>query len=239
MRGAHTDPKDQEGPPRMVTIPALSVMVFLHKDIGYEVLRLPVIIGLPVALLAVFYWFGSFFRTSDIVWLFAPDNWALGAFAVAFGLRAMYLRHAHWEALKKGLSYPTNSPGTSYLGHGTNASTYRFVEPAICLVVGYLVKELISWPLGIWLMWSGIALALWERLMWRAQLRRHFEAHDTILEGELLSQNAEHFTRPRPSETRAESIPTGLEDGDMAPERGDGVRPGESHLEALERMRRR
>lgn len=235
---AHTETGADGAPPAMVTIPALSVMVFLHKEVGYQILRLPFIIGLPIGLWVFFYVLGGYSRGTSIEWFFAPDSRLMGAFAVAFAGRAGYLRWQHWEAMKQGLSYPTSSVGVPYLGYGQKGMTYRLGEPALCVFIGILVMELTSSPLGVWLIWSGISLGLWARIVWRAEIRRFFDTHDTILEGEMHSGQADHFTRPRQSkQATSEAVPTGLSDG-LAAGADDEI-PGESDLDMLRRMRRR
>lgn len=69
-----------------------------------------------------------------------------------------------------------------------------FIDPLVCIVVGALVS-IISHPLGLWLMFSGAGLGIYEQAVYEKALERDIDMHDGIVETEVQAQVAENFRK--------------------------------------------
>jgi hypothetical protein len=186
-------------PHPFVIVASLTLIVLLRKRVGYRLMH-SWWLFLGIAVLIVFpYVVGNFF-TGTMRAYFAPDNPACALFAMAVAGRAWYLRKQHLDDihdLGTRESWHTRDPGASAYGFETDPDAYlhRFGEPVACFLVGLVVKQFISWPLGVWILVASVCLALFERFVHRQALHRKLNIVDTLAEGRLHGEWADRFSR--------------------------------------------
>lgn len=156
----------------------------------------------------------------------------LGLFVCAAVFMAGVHKQRRRRELKQAIVSHTYSRGASVFTFlpANPATLSRIVDPAFAILCGILSWHFLSTALGVWLVISGLALAMVESVI---QLRAAHIVHDTLdglVESELHSENLAPFIHGHPKaqrDTHRQPIPTGL-----APD-------VERHIEARQAMRRR
>jgi hypothetical protein len=185
-------------------VPAMTVMVFLRKEIGYRLIKPSLIAFVTFVLLA--YAVGvnlvayAFARASSV----APANslavfsvgayqpqFAVGIFALLFLFLAIRHRRVGW-AMAIVQDWHTMSRGASWIKDKVLPSTselkiQRFIEPLVCFLLG-LVMLFISLSLGLWLMFSGVALWVVEAIVYDIALNRMLDEHDARVEAKWSNE---------------------------------------------------
>jgi hypothetical protein len=161
-------------------IPALPVMVFLRKNIGFRRLKLTYV--LPIALLIFF--FGVF-----------STNWTLIAFGLAFGIMGYYQNWRSWTDLKKGKLWHTYSDGISWLEYlplpeflYEEERIYRFLDPLAGYAVSVLLWAIpITRPLATGLFFSAVFLAIHQQQGYDFRLNQWLDFNDNQANMEAVS----------------------------------------------------
>src|SRR5450755_2873912 len=111
--------------------PALTVMVFLRRKVGYRFLDMLKIQAMVVLLLA----YGAFSTLS-----FGPTAGGMVTlFAFAVLIAAIIERRLRWRDIKRGVSWHTYSRGISWFSSFlpiSEVAARRFIDPAGALVAG-------------------------------------------------------------------------------------------------------
>jgi hypothetical protein len=185
-------------------VPAMTVMVFLRKEIGYRLIKPSLIAFITFVLLAyavgvnlVAYAFGrafsgtpsgntAFFQVSA----YRPQ-FAVLIFALLFLFLAVRHRRRGW-AMAILNDWHTMSRGASWIKDKALPSTselkiQRFVEPLVCFVVGLLLL-FASLSLGLWVMFSGVALWIVEAIVYDIALNRMLDEHDARVEAKWSNE---------------------------------------------------
>ena len=91
----------------------------------------------------------------------------------------------------------------------------RFLDPLVCGVIGFVLLT-ISPALGLWLLFSGFCLRLFEYDVRRQRFIRSLDSLDGIARAEIQSEAVEDFTEPEGRRThempQSKQIATGLSD---------------------------
>lgn len=193
--------------------PALTVMVFLRRKIGFRFLDL-----MKIQIMVVLLWaYGTF---SSIT--FGPAAGVIiFLFSLAVLIAAIIERRLRWREIKRGISWHTYSRGISWFSGFLpfpEIMVRRFVDPAVALIPG-IALFFIFRPLGFYLILSAVSLFVFETIDYQKQIDRMLDQIDNLVESEVVSDNVEYFQQggaaiARPVEETA-GIPTGT-DPDLA-----------------------
>jgi hypothetical protein len=197
---------------RLMEFPALTVMVFLRRDLGFRLLN-------PLRLMAV---------TGFLVVIsaFAQQGNAdanpmfLLFFAVAAFVMGIVQRIKSWWSLNRGVRQHSYYIGTSLFEFDSlpdfirrNRRFARFIDPLLCMLVG-LVFYPISHALFAWLVLSGLSLRYFEYAVHERDRNLDLDTIDGLINAGRQGQTVEQFENvqdARPQQ-QATGIPTGLSD---------------------------
>ena len=191
--------------------PALTVMVFLRRDLGYRMLN-------PLGLIAVT---GILFV---IAILSQPDNADSGAlglllFALAAFILGMGQRQKRWKELNRGVRQHSYYIGTSPFEKlrwlpmfcRRNRRSARLIDPIFCVAIGFALFP-VSRLLAMWLIFSGVCLRSFEYTVHHRELNLNLDMVDGLIVSEVQGQTVERFEESPGAEPQQPTtgIPTGL-----------------------------
>ena len=186
--------------------PTLPVVVCFRRSVGFRVAKLTIIYG-------GFFLLGLFGFAALAVDAAAQQGPLEGSLLIlasfAYAGIAIYWRQKHWGMIRRAELWHTRSRGVSFLAKVLPLrETYiqRFVEPAICLVLGLALFTKFHF-IGAWFILSAFGLALLEQLIYDQQLNMMLDQYDGIIDGELAGKNAKFFS----GETTANEAPPTIE----------------------------
>jgi len=199
----------------LAIFPAITIMVFMRRKVGFRMLKPSRLIGM-----AFFLWFiGGL--TSMIPFTKPPgvifDKFPLLLLAVGF-----LQRYRRWRDLCNGERWHTMSSGISYLELlplpailRAHRRIYRFLDPAACFIFSMFFGIFFSQPLARWFAFSSFALFIYEQTLFEKQLDRDLDILDGLVAGEVQTETVEHFAGPQPDEEQRSledtaGIPTGV-----------------------------
>jgi hypothetical protein len=201
---------------------ALSVRLPLRKNIGLDMLKKMHLAGVVVLMLVTswvgnvhvnFSMFGGFSVQSD-------NDSSLFYYALLVLSLGIWQRVQRLREEKQGTEPHTYWPGDGWF-YGFIPLDRKiidaFVDPAVALIVGALLRyELGCGLLGLWLMGSGIALCVMEKL-WQVRAKEFLRAHKNIQKEGMWLRDYEQ-SRPKGGAAAengggsAVVIPTGTDD---------------------------
>lgn len=193
--------------------PALTVMVFLRRKIGYRFLDM-----LKIQIMVFLLWVYGAFTSIP----FGPEaGTIIVLFSLAVLTAAIIERRLRWRDLKRGIRWHTYSRGISWFSYFLPLPEHivkRFIDPVAVLLPG-IALFFVFRPLGFYLIVSAVCLFLFETIDFQKQIDRMLDQIDNQVEGEIASENMEYFQQGgaggiRPIEETA-GIPTGA-DPDLA-----------------------
>jgi hypothetical protein len=179
--------------------PALTIMVFLRRKLGYRTLKPTWLIIVTIMLF--------------VAAVLAPKT-ATGPFVDGLTYFALLMlgigifqRWRRWKAIVKGVRWHSHSTGIPWLGYLPLPGFFyrysrinRFLDPLISLVVGAVLGMLVSRLLGAWIMLSALFLYIFEDTVYNKQLERDLDTLDGLIYAEVQQETAEHFAGAQPSE---------------------------------------
>jgi len=208
----------------LMRYPAMTVMVFLRRDIGYRLLApIPMIVMTGILMI--------------VAAIIPPENQgAHPEFLFWFAMLSLFLsscqRTKRWREFKKGVLQHTYYIGTSPFDYRWLPQfcrrfrrMARFADPFFCIFAGIvLLPE--STALGFWLMIAGAALRIFEDLVFQKELNRDFDILDSVITSEVHSSTVEKFddSAPHSPQPSSNAIPTG-----MAPDIEANIKKRRSH----------
>ncbi len=192
--------------------PAITVMVFIRRRIGFRMMKPTWLIVLTIIMLLVASMFPQFT---------APHGIFMAAYALAMLGLGLWQHWQRWCELCRGERWHTCSPGISYLESlplppvlKSHRRVNRFIDPAAVAVVGLLIGLLLSHGLGVWIMFSAFFLYVFEQDLYEKQLNRDLDTLDGLFAAEVQGETVEFFTGGVTEEQRTleetAGIPTGL-----------------------------
>ena len=203
----------------LAIFPALTIMVFMRRKVGFRMLKPSRLIGM-----AFFLWiidgicnidFAVIHPASPAGYIFNKFPWVM----LAFGFGQRYLR---WRDLCNGERWHTHSPGISYLELlplpaflRAHRRIYRFLDPLACFVFSMYFGAMFSAPLARWFAFSSFCLFIFEQTLFEKQLDRDLDILDGLVAAEVQSETVEHFAGPQIGDTertlqQTAGIPTGV-----------------------------
>jgi len=191
----------------MSRFPALTVMVFLRRDLGYRALNLLALVLMTAILLAL---------ASDAKPVNRPQD--LMIFAVVMFLLGLTQRIGRWRQFRQGVRQHSYYIGTSPFdfrwlpGFIRNERRIaRYVDPLVCIVIGFALIRY-SVCLALWLLFAGVALRAYEDAVYKRELRQRLDTIDGLVVSEIQADTVERFsdqTAVKPQQQRT-GLPTGL-----------------------------
>ena len=161
----------------MMLFPALTVVVFLRRRLGYRILN-------PAWLFGV-----TFFMCIAAAVVQNPevnpeDLMVFALFVLIFGGGQ---RAARWREFRQGVLQHSYYLGDSILESlplprflRYERRVCRIVDPTLCVAIG-LALQSISRVLGLWLIFSGLSLRVVEGAMRRKQIEKEFEDRKSVV----------------------------------------------------------
>ena len=195
--------------------PAITIMVFMRRRIGFRMLKPSWLIGM-----AMFLWFIN--GLTSLIPFGQPAGFIFGEFPWLMLLFGFLERYRRWRELCKGVRWHTLSPGISYFELlplpafiKAHRRIYRFVDPIACFIAAMLIGIFLSQPLARWIAFSSFALFIYEQTLFEKQLDRDLDILDGLVAAEVQGETVEHFTGEQPEEKQrtlqqTAGIPTGV-----------------------------
>lgn len=194
----------------LMMYPAMTVMVFIRKDIGYRLLN-------PMPMI---YMNGILMLVAAFIPPDKPD--ANPEYLFWFALISLFLgscqRTKRWREFKRGILQHTYYVGTSPFDYQwlprfcrRFRRMARFADPFFCIFVG-LIFMTVSTALGFWIMIAGAALRVFEDAVHKKELNRDLDILDSVIISEVHGDTVEQFD-DSPSHTPQSTsapVPTGL-----------------------------
>lgn len=175
---------------KLMAFPALSVMVFLRRDLGYRILNPAWLIGVTLVEIVI----ASLNRPTS-----ANSLNGLLAFALAtFGI-GMIQRFKRWREIAKGVRQHSFYIGTSDFDFRwlpaslrRNRRIARTIDPLFCIIAGLIARQYAP-ALGFWLVFAGVCLAGFEADVHRRELDRKLDLVDGLIGSEFQGDIVEQF----------------------------------------------
>ncbi len=192
--------------------PALTVMVFSRRKLGFRMLKPSRLIGVAMLLVVVNDVFGFF---NGLGFWFSEYPWIFLGFA-------FFQRWRRWQEICRGERWHTMSPGISFLEDlplpeilTSHRRIYRFVEPVAYYILGCILVHLGLAALGRWIAFAGFCSFIFEQTVYERQLDRDLDTLDGLVAAEVQAETAEHFSGDMVSVnqrtlTDTAGIPTGV-----------------------------
>ena len=196
----------------LIIYPALTVMVFLRRDLGYRIVNPKWLIGVTLVEILI----SAIFRPHDM----ANSPNALFLFAILTLILGMGQRFKRWRELNRGFKQHSFYIGTSYFDFPwlpmflrRNRRIARTVDPIFCIIIGVMIWQYFP-ALGGWMFFSGVCLAGLEGEVHRKERNQTLDMVDSIVASEIQGETVEEFEEdPTPEQQRPTSgVPSGLGD---------------------------
>lgn len=196
----------------MSFFPALALIVFIRRNIGFRMLRTNWLLAIAIAILVLVVAYPA---------SAAPFPALVVIFAIVMVGLGIVQRLKRWRELCRGERWHTYSPGVSYLekvpwppflqGH---RRVNRFLDPLLCVVIGF-IAALLSHMLGVLILVSAICLAIFENALFERILERDLNTLDNSFAAEVQEETVKHFEQPQSGQKRrtmddTAGIPTGV-----------------------------
>jgi hypothetical protein len=197
-------------------LPAITIMVFMRRKVGFRMLKPSWLIGM-----ACFLWFIDGICNTNIL-IFSPCGFIFSDFPWVMLIAAFFQRYLRWRDLCNGKRWHTYSPGISYFELlplpkflKAHRRIYRFIDPLACFVFAMYFGVYFSRPLARWIAFSSLALFIYEQALFEKQLDRDLDILDGLVAAEVQTETVEHFAGPQPQEVQrtleeTAGIPTGV-----------------------------
>jgi hypothetical protein len=201
----------------LAIFPAITIMVFMRRKVGFRMLKPSRLIGM-----AFFLWFiGDVFSLLPFT---KPPGFIYDRFPLLLLAVGFLERYRRWRELCNGERWHTMSPGISYFELlplpailKSHRRIYRFVDPAACFILSMLFGIFFSQPLARWFAVSSFALFIYEQTLFEKQLDRDLDILDGLVAAEVQAETVKHFEGPQPDDEQrtledTAGIPTGVSD---------------------------
>jgi hypothetical protein len=182
----------------LAIFPAITIMVFMRRKVGFRMLKPSRLIGM-----AFFLWFiGDLFNMLPFT---KPPGFIYDRFPLLLLAVGFLERYRRWRELCNGERWHTMSPGISYFELLPLPATlrshrriYRFVDPAACFIFSMLFGIFFSQPLARWFAFSSFCLFIFEQTLFEKQLDRDLDILDGLVTAEVRNETVKHFEGPQP-----------------------------------------
>jgi len=194
----------------LMQFPALSVMVFLRRDLGYRLLDPLRVLGITIFLVVVSVLTQPGNEDAKPVYLLM--------FGIGFFILAVTQKIKRWTELNRAVRQHSYYIGTSPFAFRwlpafmhRNRRVARFIDPLFCGLIGFACFPL-SHALACWLVFSAFCLRAYEYMIHERDRNLDLDTLDGLINAENQGQTIEQFENvqdARPQQ-QATGIPTGL-----------------------------
>lgn len=193
----------------LLALPALSVIVFLRRRIGFRLLD-----SGWYLLVAVAVYFIALFNYDPR----RPFPHLMEWYALSIALMGALHRMVAWLQLRRGNQPHSYSPGVSLFftkrtPRFMRAIAHVVVEPLVVLLVGFLVRDSFSIPMGNWLIFAAASLMFYEIFLTLSHADREMDIADGLLAAHGQGEAVQKFggvAGSAASSGKSEPISTGL-----------------------------
>jgi len=174
--------------------PALTLMVFLRRDIGYRLLNPGVLLAVfgLLAVVAILAMPGSQTARPIGLLIFA----ALGFFS------GIAQRIRRWRDLERSVRLHSYYVGTSPFDQRWLPAFFRrqrrsarLLDPLFCTAIGLALLP-ISHALALWLIFSAFCLRAYEDGIFNQKRAQELDTADGLIESEIQGAHVEQFSEP-------------------------------------------
>src|SRR5580692_3901232 len=180
--------------------PAITVMVFIRRKLGFRMMKPTWLIVLAIVMLFIPFAFSAIAQ---------PFGFLMVIYALALLGLGLFQRWQRWQELCNGERWHTFSPGISYLEtlplppfFKSHRRTNRFLDPAAVAIVALVVGFLLSHGLGVWLLFSAFFLYVYEQNLYEKQLNHDLDTLDGLFAAEVQAEVVKHFEGGQAGEER-------------------------------------
>jgi len=184
----------------LAIFPALTIMVFMRRKVGFRMLTPTRLISM-----AFFLWI-----IGDLIGMLPftqPPGFIYDRFPLLLIVVGFLERYRRWKELCNGERWHTLSPGISYIEFlplppmlRAHRRIYRFLDPLACFVFSMFFGVFFSQPLARWFAFSSFCLFIFEQTLFEKQLDRDLDILDGLVAAEVQTETVEHFAGPQPGE---------------------------------------
>jgi hypothetical protein len=201
---------------KLSLFPAITVMVFIRRRIGFRLLNPTWLIVLTFIMVV----FTAFLPDS------VNESFGFGTllriYALAMLGLGLFQRWQRWKELCSGKRWHTYSPGISYLEMlplppflKFQRRVNRFLDPAAVAIIGFIIGVAFSHGLGVWIMFSAFFLYVYEQTLHEKQLAHDLDILDSMVSAEVQAETSKFFAdggtpENQPTIEDRAGIPTGL-----------------------------
>jgi hypothetical protein len=199
----------------LAAYPALTMLVFIRRKVGYRMLK-------PSRLITMAFILKFIDGLTHFIPFASPAGEIFEKFPLVMLAFGFVQRWERWRELCKGERWHTMSPGISYLELvplpgflKRHRRIYRFVEP-FCLFIGSMfIGIFFSQGLGRWVFFCSFCLFIYEQALYEKQLDRDLDVLDGMIAAEVQQETVEYFASPESSQQERTiqetgGIPTGV-----------------------------
>ena len=194
---------------RLAVFPALTVIAWSRKDVGYRLLNPLWLTGAVLAMLAV----AAFCKPATLPVILA----GYAGFVLLAGCSQRFKR---WREFRRGVRQHSFYLGSSPFDYRwlpgfcrRNRRIARLVEPLFWIGFGLLLFPHLP-AFGGWFVFSAICLAVVEAAVQEQEVKRQMDMVDGLVTSEIQAGTVEQFTEPAGSspatQAASEGIATGL-----------------------------
>ena len=193
--------------------PAVTVMIFLRRKIGYRKLSPVMLLAMTIILLVLPMFLNSVGKDLDLAMML----YAIGMFAYAHFSRWLrwgeITRGERWHSYSVGVSYFEALPLPDFLK--CNRRIYRFLDPLAAFIVGLIVIKCGAHVLGEWLLFAAVCLSVSEELLYERIINDNLDVLDGLIDSEVQQEIFQQFQQPQAGQIQLKlddtaGIPTGL-----------------------------
>jgi hypothetical protein len=195
--------------------PALTMMVFIRRKVGYRMLK-------PSRLITMAFILKFLDGLTYLIPFASPAGEIFAEFPLVMLAFGFFQRWRRWKELCNGERWHTMSPGISYLEAlplpaflTAHRRIYRFVEPFLLFIGSMLIGMFFSQGLGRWVFFCSFCLFIYEQALYEKQLDRDLDVLDGMIAAEVQGETVEYFSGEQPEQRErtiqeTSGIPTGV-----------------------------
>jgi hypothetical protein len=188
---------------------ALPLIVIMRKKPGFRRLSLGALFSVFAGLLTLNA-IGNFHFALPFIGNIGATSQSesLKYFGFAILGLGLFKRHQMWKATLQGERWHTYSSGISFfewLGLRMDL-IYRFVDPAVALIAGLVLRKLGFSGLGLFVVISALCLCMVEENARKKQLEIDLDTVDSLLDAEMQARTVAHFDEQHTEEVKPRSL---------------------------------
>ena len=195
--------------------PALTMMVFIRRKVGYRMLK-------PSRLITMAFILKFLDGLTYLIPFASPAGEIFAEFPLVMLAFGFFQRWRRWKELCNGERWHTMSPGISYLELlplpdflRAHRRIYRFVEPFSLFIGSMLIGMFLSQGLGRWVFFCSFCLFIYEQAIYERQIDRDLDVLDSMIAAEVQKETVEFFEAPESQQQErtiqeTSGIPTGV-----------------------------